>query len=72
MKIINKLKNAKIKFKRKIYSIYDPLKAPNPAVVYVIVNSGCNLYCKMCDVGQKNRESQFSFKYDGCKSRYGF
>lgn len=60
MKIINKFKNARIKLERKIYSIYDPLKAPNPAVVYVIVNSGCNLYCKMCDVGQKNRDSQFA------------
>jgi len=33
--------------------------APQPSVVYLVVNSVCNLRCKMCDVGLQNKDSQF-------------
>lgn len=36
-----------------------PLDPPLPKVIYIIINNTCNLRCKMCDVGQKNEESQF-------------
>ena len=35
------------------------LTPPPPSVIFIIINDVCNLRCKMCDVGQKNRESQF-------------
>ncbi len=54
-----KLKNAKIKLTNKIYSTLSPLVAPNPSIIYLIVNSRCNLFCKMCDVGQAEKDSQF-------------
>lgn len=56
-----KLINAQIKLKRAVFkATHKPTLAPPPAVVYVIVNSRCNLFCKMCDVGQANTESQFA------------
>lgn len=30
-----------------------------PSTIYLAVNSVCNLRCKMCDVGQMNKRSQF-------------
>lgn len=30
-----------------------------PKTIYLVVNSICNLRCVMCDIGQKNKESQF-------------
>lgn len=38
-----------------------------PLTIYVAVDSICNMRCKMCDVGQKNRESLFyqNLKIDG-------
>ncbi len=35
------------------------LTPPPPATVFVIINRTCNLRCKMCDVGQRVRDSQF-------------
>lgn len=35
------------------------LVPPPPSVIYIIINRACNLRCKMCNVGQRNRESQF-------------
>jgi len=35
------------------------LTPPPPATLFIIINNACNLRCKMCDVGQKNRDSQF-------------
>jgi len=35
------------------------LTPPPPGTIFIIINNTCNLRCKMCDVGQKNRESQF-------------
>ncbi len=31
-----------------------------PKMVYIIVNSRCNLFCKMCDVGQNQTDTQFT------------
>jgi MoaA/NifB/PqqE/SkfB family radical SAM enzyme len=58
--IKTKYTNAQLKLKRNVYNFIDPLTAPNPSIVYLIVNSRCNLYCKMCDVGQAEKESQFA------------
>lgn len=30
-----------------------------PSHIYIIINKVCNLRCRMCDIGQQNRESQF-------------
>jgi MoaA/NifB/PqqE/SkfB family radical SAM enzyme len=30
-----------------------------PTTIYLAVNSVCNLKCKMCDIGQQNKNSQF-------------
>ncbi len=40
-------------------SLLTSLTPPSPATIYIIINNICNLRCKMCDVGQKNKESQF-------------
>jgi MoaA/NifB/PqqE/SkfB family radical SAM enzyme len=42
-------------------------KSRPPLTVYWSVNSVCNLYCKMCDVGTANRESNFfaNLRIDG-------
>ena len=32
---------------------------PFPSVIYITINNCCNLFCKTCDVGQKNKNSQF-------------
>ncbi len=32
---------------------------PYPKIIYISINSRCNLRCKMCDVGQNNHEGQF-------------
>ncbi|MBN1104521.1 MAG: radical SAM protein, partial [Deltaproteobacteria bacterium] len=34
-------------------------ETPNPQTLYLVVNSQCNLRCKMCDLGQRNRDGQF-------------
>jgi len=36
-----------------------PLLPTPPAYIYIIINKVCNLRCKMCDIGQHNKESQF-------------
>ena len=33
--------------------------APKPQVIYLVVNSKCNLSCSMCDIGSKRKDSQF-------------
>ena len=30
-----------------------------PSVIFLVINSRCNLHCKMCDVGQNESNSQF-------------
>lgn len=30
-----------------------------PHTIYIVINSVCNLHCKTCDVGQKNKDTQF-------------
>ncbi len=30
-----------------------------PQVIYIVINSNCNLHCKMCDVGQQQKDTQF-------------
>lgn len=30
-----------------------------PHTIYIVINSICNLHCKTCDVGQKNKDTQF-------------
>lgn len=38
---------------------YNFLKVPPPQTIYLVINSRCNLNCKMCDVGTKHKESHF-------------
>jgi len=33
--------------------------APKPDVIFLVINSVCNLHCKMCDVGKRDKETQF-------------
>ena len=35
------------------------LTPPPPRTIYVIINRACNLRCRMCDVGQQQRDRQF-------------
>lgn len=30
-----------------------------PSIIYLVINSACNLRCKMCDVGQQQKDTQF-------------
>ncbi len=32
---------------------------PLPEIVFLVVNSRCNLRCRMCDIGRRNRQGQF-------------
>ena len=32
---------------------------PPPDTIYLVVNSQCNMRCKMCDIGQNNAQGQF-------------
>ena len=38
---------------------YGSPTAPYPHTIYIVINSVCNLHCKTCDVGRKNKETQF-------------
>ena len=33
-------------------------RAPYPSVIFLVVNNRCNLFCRMCDVGQANKNRQ--------------
>jgi len=33
--------------------------APPPGTIFLVINSFCNLHCRMCDVGQKQKGTQF-------------
>ncbi len=35
------------------------LNAPFPQTVYLVINGTCNLHCKMCDVGMREKDTQF-------------
>jgi MoaA/NifB/PqqE/SkfB family radical SAM enzyme len=70
--IKTKYTNAQLKIKRKFYSLKDPLTAPNPSIIYLIINSRCNLFCKMCDVGQAEKESQFGQNMLGAEQDMDF
>ncbi len=39
--------------------IIPSIEVKKPSVVYVTINNECNLFCKTCDVGQNNANSQF-------------
>lgn len=47
------------------YHVPGLLTAPPPAVVYVAVNSRCNLRCRMCDVGLGEAATPFHDKLAG-------
>ncbi len=33
--------------------------APFPQTLFLVVNSACNLHCKMCDIGMRDKDTQF-------------
>ncbi|NJB69225.1 MoaA/NifB/PqqE/SkfB family radical SAM enzyme [Desulfobaculum xiamenense] len=47
------------------YFVPGVLTAPPPSVVYVAVNSRCNLRCRMCDVGLGETDTPFHDKLAG-------
>lgn len=60
LKPISLLKNRLQSIRRYfIENRFNTTSAPNPKVIYLAVTGVCNLKCKMCDVGQKHRDSQF-------------
>lgn len=48
----------KIAASEALYRFRTPL-APPPDVIFLVINSVCNLNCKMCDVGQHDKTTQF-------------
>lgn len=41
------------------YYISPRLTVPKPITIYWSINSVCNMQCKMCDIGMKNKEGTF-------------
>ena len=58
-KYLRYIKNPRHSVKRIIGGKINPYENRWPSVIFLSVNTICNLKCKMCDIGQ-NRDSNFS------------